>query len=362
MKKKKICVVMPEIGSGGVEAVLLNFFSHMNCKKYDLNIITYKISNDYREKKFKDLGFTIFLIPPKKEGLVKSICAMHRNFKENGYDVVHAHMTMWNCIPMLLAWKRKVPIRISHSHLAVRQQGVVKKGILFLQQEIIKLFANKLCACGEDAAIFLYGRRTFENGKVTVIKNAIDAEKFKKNIVVRKDVRRELGISEHTFCIGHIGRFHEHKNHAFLLKIFKEIQKQIPDSKLLLVGDGNLKEKIIVEAKDNKIFPDVLFVGVRNDPERIYQAMDVFCLPSLYEGLPVVGIEAQAAGLPCVFSDGISSKVCITPLANMVSLSDDAKHWADVIVKVKDYSVNVVFPKDYDIKYATKEWEKLYNE
>lgn len=361
MSRKKICIVMPEIGSGGVEAVLINFFSHIPCNKYNLSIVTYKISNGYRKNLFEKLGFRIILIPPKKEGLGKSIYAMDHVFKVNRYDVVHAHMTMWNCIPMLLAWKRKVPIRISHSHLAVKPQGLANRGVLLLQRMIIKLFSNRLCACGEDAAISLYGRKTFENGQVEVINNAIDANKFKKNTTVRKDVRRELGISENTFCVGHIGRFHEHKNHVFLLKIFKELHKLIPDSKLLLVGDGDLKENLIVESKKSGIISDVLFIGVRNDPERIYQAMDVFCLPSLYEGLPVVGIEAQAAGLPCVFSDRISPKVCITQLATVIPLSDNAKKWADVIVTFKDYSINANFPKDYDIKYEAKKWEKLYD-
>ena len=361
MCKKKICIVMPEIGSGGVEAVLLNFFSHIDCTKYDLDIITYKISNDYRKKFFEELGFRIILIPPKKEGMGKSIYAMDCVFKENRYDVVHAHMTMWNCIPMFLAWKRKVPIRISHSHLAVKPNGLVNKGVLLLQRVIIKLFANRLCACGEDAAISLYGRKTYEKKQVTVINNAIDVKKFKKNVAVRKDVRRKLGISENTFCVGHIGRFHEHKNHTFLIKIFKELHKQIPNSKLLLVGDGDLKERIIAETKENGIFTDVLFAGVRNDPERIYQAMDVFCMPSLYEGLPVVGIEAQAVGLPCVFSDGISPKVCITRLATVIPLSANAEEWAEAIVKLRGYNINEIFRRCYDIKHETQKWEKLYD-
>ena len=360
MDKKNICVVVPEIGNGGVEAVLLNFFSHMDCTKYNLDIVAYKVSNEYRKAIFKKLGFKIILVPSKKEGLSKSLLAMDAVFKTTKYDVVHAHMTKWNCIPMFLAWKRKVPIRISHSHLAVAPSGLVNKGIFLIQQLIIKCCANRLCACGEDAAISLYGKKTFEDGKVIVINNAIDMRKFIKNEFIRMEVRHELGILDTTFCVGHIGRFHEHKNHAFLIKIFREVHKRIPDSKLLLVGDGDLKSKICDEVKKYGLGPYVLFLGVRNDPERIYQAMDVFCMPSLYEGLPVVGIEAQAAGLPCVFSDGISSKVCISSLASIIPLGNSEQQWAEEIIKLKGHHLTVDFPKEYDIEYEAKEWEKLY--
>lgn len=360
MDKINICIVVPEIGSGGVEAVLLNFFSHMDCTKYNLDIVAYKVSNEYRKASFEKLGFKIILVPPKKEGLSKSLSAMDSIFKVNKYDVVHAHMTKWNCIPMFLAWKRKIPIRISHSHLAVTPSGFVNKWIFLIQRLIIKCCANRLCACGEDAAISLYGRKTFENGAVSVINNAIDARKFRKNESIRLDVRHELGISDNTFCVGHVGRFHEHKNHAFLIKIFREIHKCIPDSELLLVGDGDLKGIINDEVEKYGLKPYVLFLGVRNDPERIYQAMDVFCMPSLYEGLPVVGIEAQAAGLPCAFSDGISAKVCISSLASRIPLGNSEQQWAEEIIKIKDCKRAVDFPKEYDIEYEVQEWERLY--
>lgn len=360
MDKKNLCIVVPEIGSGGVEAVLLNFFSHMDRTKYDLDIVAYKVSNEYRKTNFEKLGFRIILIPPKKEGLGKSLLAMDSVFKANKYDVVHAHMTKWNCIPMFLAWTRKIPIRISHSHLAVAPSGLVDKGLFLIQRFIIKRCANRLCACGEAAAISLYGRKTFENGKVSIINNAIDKKKFTKNKSIRLEVRHELRISDSTFCVGHIGRFHEHKNHVFLIKIFNEIHKRIPDSKLILVGDGDLKNKISDEVKAYGLGPYVLFLGVRNDPERIYQAMDVFCMPSLYEGLPVVGIEAQAAGLPCVFSDGISPKVCISSLASIVPLAYSEQQWAEEIVKLKGSNLKVDFPKEYDIEYEVQKWEKLY--
>lgn len=360
MSKKKICIVAPEIGSGGVEAVLLNFFSHIDCAKYELSIITYKVSSLYMKKQFEKLGFRIILIPPKKKGLKKSISAMDQVFRDNEFDIVHAHMTLWNGIPMYLAWKRKIPIRISHSHSAIKLQKLSGKLLLFIQRNAIKLFSTKLCACGDEAAIYLYGKRSFRNERVIVINNAIDANRFKKNQVVRKKVRNEFKISENTFCVGHIGRFHECKNHTFLIKIFKEICNQIPDSKLLLIGDGDIKDRIISEAKENGIFSKVIFAGVRNDPERVYQAMDVFCLPSLFEGFPVVGVEAQAAGLPCVFSDNVSPKVCITQLATMVSLHKSPKEWADIIINLKGYSINSELSNDYDIAFEAKKWEKLY--
>lgn len=359
--KKRICTIVCDITSGGVESVLLNYFSHMDCSAYDLDLVTYDISSELCAEKFRKLGFRIIVVPPKRKGFKKSVQQMGRVIRDGKYDVVHAHLTEWNCIPMFLAWKHGVEVRISHSHMADFPCGLKRKALFAVQKMLNRIFANKYCACGEDAAKYLYGEKMYRNGHVQVLNNAIDVQKFEHNVAVRKEVRGELGIGESTLCVGHIGRFLEQKNHTFLIDIFAELVKLHPDSCLLLMGMGELEEKIREKVVNLKLTEEVRFLGVRNDPERIYQAMDVFCLPSLYEGLPVVGIEVQAAKVPCVMSDRVSSKVKITPLITMLGLECSSHEWAQALIQSARVDTSrVSFPEEYNIAHTCSQWADLY--
>lgn len=359
--KKRICTVVCGLTSGGVESVLLNYFSHMDCTAYDLDLVTYDISSEICADKFRKLGFHIIVVPPKREGFKKSVQKMAQVIRDGKYDVVHAHLTEWNCIPMFLAWKYGVKIRISHSHMADFPCGLKRKVLFAAQKMLNRIFANRYCACGEDAAEYLFGERLYRRGAVLVLDNAIDAQRFAHNDAVRKEVRSELGIRESTFCVGHIGRFLEQKNHAFLIDIFAELAKIRPDSCLLLLGMGELEAQIRKKVEVLGLSDRVMFLGVRNDPERIYQAMDVFCLPSLYEGLPVVGIEVQAAGVPCLMSDKVSNKVKITPLIIMMGLDKSAGDWAEMLIRSASADkVQGQFPDSYNIVKVYNQWEELY--
>lgn len=359
--KKRICNIVCDITSGGVESVLINYFSHMDLSNYELDLMTYGIASESCAEKFRKLGFNIIVIPPKREGFFRSVREMDNVIKAGKYDILHAHLTEWNCIPMFLGWKDGVKMRISHSHMADFPKGWKAKLLFYVQKLLNKEFANVLCACGEDAAKYLYGEKLYRSGRVQVLNNAIDVQKFEHNDTVREEVRGELGIGESTLCVGHIGRFLEQKNHTFLIDIFAELVKLHPNSCLLLMGIGELEEKIRVKVVNLKLTDQVRFLGVRNDPERIYQAMDVFCLPSLYEGLPVVGIEVQAAGIPCVMSDKVSQKVKITPLVNMLGLEEEAKTWAKKLLSVSEVDkCNRYFPDDYDISKICNQWKSLY--
>lgn len=359
--KKRICTVVCDLTSGGVESVLLNYFSHIDCTEYDLDLITYDISSKICAKKFEKLGFNIIVVPPKREGFYKSVRAMDRVIQEGRYDVVHAHLTEWNCIPMFLAWKHGVKIRISHSHMADFPSSLKRKAVFAMQKLFNRIFATKYCACGEDAAKYLYGEKLFQKGSVQILNNAIDVQRFAPNAAIRKEVRKELGLDESILCVGHIGRFLEQKNHTFLVDIFAQLVKMRPDSCLLLLGMGDLEAEIHKKVEDLGFSDKVLFLGVRNDPERFYQAMDVFCLPSLYEGLPVVGIEVQAAEVPCVMSDKVSAKVKLTPLVTMMSLEKTPQEWAEkLIYSAKMDKTQSCFPDEYDIVKASRQWEELY--
>lgn len=359
--KKRICNIVCDITSGGVESVLINYFSRMDLSNYELDLMTYGIASESCAEKFRKLGFNIIVVPPKREGFFRSVREMDKVIKAGKYDILHAHLTEWNCIPMFLGWKDGVKMRISHSHMADFPKGWKAKLLLYVQKLLNKGFANILCACGDDAAKYLYGQKTIKRGKVRIINNAIDVERFKPNETVRKAVRDELGISEKTLCVGHIGRFLEQKNHTFLIDVYAELKKLREDSCLILLGIGPLEEEIKEKVNKLGLSSSVMFLGIRDDPERLYQAMDVFCLPSLYEGLPVVGIEVQAAGVPCVMSDKVSQKVKITSLVNMLGLEEEAKTWAEKLLCVSEVDKsNRYFPSEYDISKTCNQWRSLY--
>lgn len=360
-RKLRICIIVCDITSGGVEAVLLNYFTHINCSMYKLDLLTYGITSEICANKFRNLGFNIIKIPPKREGFMKSIKEMNKIIRSGKYDIVHTHLTEWNCIPMFLAWKSNVPIRISHSHMADFSLDFKKKIVFSFQKILNKYFANKFCACGKEAAIYLYGKKWVDKNKVQILYNAIDLKRFRPNIAVRKKIRKYLNIENNVFCVGHIGRFLEQKNHEFLIDIFFELHKKNNNSCLLLLGIGDLENKIKQKVSSLKIDTSVKFLGIKNNIEEYYQAMDVFCLPSLFEGLPVVGVESQAANVPSVVSDTISKEILITPLVKMMSLSQSANEWAEALLNSNKLKATVnYFPDEYNIEKAAVAWRNLY--
>lgn len=358
MKRIRICHVVCDITGGGVESVLLNYFSHMDRSNYELDLVTYDIKSNLCADRFRALGFNIITVPSKREGFGKSVASMSHVIKNGHYDVVHAHLTEWNCIPVGLAWVHRVEKRISHSHMADSAGGFRKQVLFAAQKWLNKRFATKLCACGEEAGVYLYGRKLYEAGRVEILNNAIETDRFEPNPLIRKNIRRMLHLSEEIFCVGHVGRFLPQKNHLFMIDIFAEILKVRPQSCLILLGQGELEEKVHEKVKASGIEAKVKFLGVRDDISQIYQAMDVFCLPSLFEGFPVSAIEAQAAQLPCIISDRVSEKIKITENVRLCSLSQSAGDWAKVMMEVKGKACKL--PPEYNIENMAAKWDRLY--
>ena len=360
MEKIKVCNVICDVASGGVEAVLFNYFSHMDREQNDLDLITYGVHSEVGAQKLSQIGFHIIKIPPKRYGFLKSLRAMDAAIRAGRYDVVHTHLTEWNCIPMFLAWKNGVRIRISHSHMADFPSGVIQKTLFMIQKALNKVFATEYIACGDAAARYLYGKRLVNSGCVKILNNAIDTNVFRWDAEKRKAIRAQLGILPDVFCVGHIGRFMEQKNHIFMVGIFYEVLKMQPNSVLLLMGTGPLQDAIKEKVNDLDIANNVHFLGVRGDPEMIYQAMDVFCLPSLFEGLPVVVVEAQAMGLPCLVSDKVSEKAKLTSMLEFMSLEESAERWAEELISMRLRHSEDQIPDGYRIDKAAMQWASIY--
>lgn len=232
--------------------------------------------------------------------------------------------------------------------------------IKVFEKRKIPKYADKLFACGDEAGRWMFNTDDFE-----VLNNAIDTDLYAYNKEKADKVKKEFGI-ENKFVVGHVGRFNPQKNHEFLIDVFNEIQKVKEDSVLMLVGDGDLRPEIEKKVRDLGLSDKVIFTGVRSDVNDLMQGMDVFLFPSLYEGLGIVLIEAQAAGLKCIISDNIPKDGVLTDDVTCISLTQSPIVWANEILKYQEYkranNKEIIKKANYDIKNNAKKLEQFYIE
>ena len=359
-KQEKPIIVAQVMGKwvgGGVESVIMNYYRHLDYSKVQFDFICDEDSTRIPYDEIKKLGGRVFLVP-KYQNLPKYLKVLEKLFKENQYRIVHSNINTLSVFPLYAAKKASVPIRISHSHSTSNPKEWKRNLIKNILRPFSKRYATDYFACSELAGRYLFGNKAFDRGDVKIIHNAIDIDKFKFDEVTRKKLRKEFGIKDSTVVIGHVGRFVQQKNHTFLVDVFKEYHKKNPDSKLLLVGSGPLEDEIKKKVKRLGLDDSVLFLGQRDDINKLYSVMDIFCLPSLYEGLPVVGVEAQAAGLPCVFSDKITNDTVITKDTTLSKL--ELKKWLIILNNIELESRNAKILDDFNIKISVSDLVKLY--
>ena len=330
-KTIRVAQIMGMAMNGGVEACIMNYYRHIDRSKVQFDFFVEDTSKIIRQDKIEEMGGKIIIIPSYKN-LFQYIKTLKNLFKEGNYDIVHSNMNTLSVFSLYAAKKAGIKVRIAHSHSASNKKEWKKNIIKNILRPFSKIYATHYFACSELAGRWLFGNKTFDQGKVTIINNAIELERFKFNPEMRKKLRRELGL-ENNLVVGHIGRFMPQKNHTFLVDIFNEVQKHRPESRLLLLGDGPLYDEIVKKVDDLGLKEKVIFEGSHKHPERYYQAMDCFVLPSLYEGLPVVGIEAQVNGLNCYFSNGITKEAKILQSTCYLDLDIGAEAWAQEIEK-----------------------------
>lgn len=355
----RIAQIMGKMENGGVEAVVMNYYRHMDRNKIQFDFIVDNDSSCPQEQEILSLGGRVIRIAPY-QSIIANMRDLKRLFKENDYKIVHAELTTISVFSLAVAKACGVPVRICHGHNTTCK-GETKKNILkYMLRSFSKIFATHYFACSDYAGKWLYGKSIDKSKRYKIIPNAVDTEKYKFDPEVRETVRKELGI-EDKFVIGHIGRFVYQKNHDFLIDIFSEVYKRNNNAVLLLIGEGALLDD--VKAKVHKLALDdvVYFLGARKDANRLYQAFDVFCLPSRYEGLPVVGVEAQIAGLPCVFSSAITKETKFTDYLTFVDLKQSILDWAEIVLNStnSDRKTNVNIGM-FDISKQTQELECFY--
>lgn len=367
-KMKQVRVIYILGGSmkyGGTEAFIMNYYRHINHDIVQIDFIYQGEEAGVYDKELVASGSKIFHVPYKSRKPIEFTKRVADILKKNNYKIIHSQMDAMGLWPLAIAKHVRVPVRIAHSH-NTSHQTEIKIKILWnnLAKLLLRKYATDYFACGEKAGIFLFGEKKVKSGEVVYIHNAIETNKYKYNEYDRKKLREMLGIKDNEFVVGHVGQFRKQKNHKFLLEIYKEILKKRKNSRLVLIGDGELKPSMEQYADKLAIIDRVLFLGARNDIEKMLNVFDVFIFPSLFEGLSVVMIEAQANGLPCIMSDTIAEETKLTELISSMSLGEAPTVWADKALKIgrreyKDYG-SVIKEKGYDIEIEASKLQERY--
>lgn len=328
----RVLHIVTYMGCGGLETMLMNYYRNIDRSKVQFDFLTHRDFEAYYDAEIKSLGGKIFHLPKLNPFSNDYFNKLNQFFKEHTeYKIVHSHLDCMAGIPLKYAKMNGVPVRIAHSHNS-NQVKDSKYLLKLLYKRNITKYATQLFACSHDAGNWMFGTDEF-----SVLNNAIDAQKYVCNTEIGLKMRNAFGIRDDELVVGHIGRFCEQKNHSFLIDIFSELVKINQNSKLLLVGEGELQDNIRNKVNKLGLSDKVIFAGLRDDVPQVLQAIDVFVLPSLFEGLGIVNIEAQAAGVHCLISDKVPIECKKTKdLVVQLSLESGAKYWAENILKYKN--------------------------
>jgi len=362
MKTIKILYVVPNLGvCNGVASYAMNYFRYINKEKVKIDfLLLNSLPTPYYEE-IERTGSKIIILPPLKQGIFKFLKALDKVFKAEKYDIIHCNLVNIGAVILRYAKKNGIKIRILHSH-GTRSADLKWKEIRNdTITPITKYYSTDFFACSKLAGEFLFGKSQYY-----VINNAIDESNYIYDEKERELIRNKLSL-ENNFVVGTVGRFQPQKNPLFLIEIFLELKKKCNNAKLLWVGSGIMEKEIKHKINELKLDDDVILLGDRSDVQSLYQAMDVFLLPSLYEGLPVVGIESQCSGLPTIVSDTITMEMKITNLVTFLSIEESAKKWAEVVINCTKNFIRINVEKDicdhgYSIKNEARYIEKMYKE
>lgn len=363
--KIRILQVVGKMHYGGMETLIMNIYRNIDRNKVQFDFLVHYPEEGEYDEEIKKLGGKIYHMPrtvPQNYFIYKkALDLFFREHKE--YQIVHGHLQSTAFLYHKIAKKNGVKCCITHSHNNGYDKNM--KGILSYYTSLLaQNYTDVFFGCSQSACELYFPKAIKEGKRITIINNGIESEKYIFNLGVRNIVRRKLGI-ENQFVIGHVGRFSYQKNHKFLLEVYKEILKKIPNSVLLLVGEGPLLEQIKEIIVDMQLQKHVKLLGPRGDVNRLMQGMDVFVLPSCYEGLGIVLIEAQAAGLKCFTSAGVvPQEAKITDLLSYLPLNNDAKYWADKIILARYYqrqnTQKNVIKNGFDIKSTARFLQNFY--
>lgn len=356
----RILQIIGSLNMGGAENFIVNLYRCINKEEMQFDFLLYDKphgKNLYDE--VERLGAKIYYVPSKREGIVRNYCTIKKIIEQNKYEIVWKHTG--NCfsgLDIIAARFGKAQRRILHSHSS-NGQGI-QKILHYICRPLVDKFVTDCFACGSEA-----GKWMFRNKKYIIIPNGIDTERYRFRQEIRSEYRNNLRIND-KMVIGHVGRFVSEKNHAFIIDVFKEVCNRNKEAVLMLIGAGELQEKVHDQVKRLELSEKVLFLNTRDDVPELMQAMDVLFMPSLFEGLPVTLIEAQAAGLPCVVSENITREVDLTGNIKFYSLDGPVEVWADAVEHAaggeRYGAYNLVKEAGYDVRDIALKMQQFLTE
>lgn len=311
----------------GLETMLMNYYRHMNRDEIQFDFLTHRPERSDYDDEIERLGGKVYYAPrlyPQNYAAYFSFMKLF--FREHPeYQIVHAHIDAMSYLPLLAAERAGVPIRIAHSHSTSIDRDLkypIKQGFRLL----LPTAATHRFSCGQAAGKFLFRGKDF-----TLIPNAVEGDRYYPDPVIREQTRLKLGLAGKT-VLGHVGRFSYPKNHEFLLDIFAAAVRMDENARLLLIGTGENEAAVLEKVQRLSLTDKVFFLGNQEDVARYYQAMDVFVMPSRFEGVPLTGVEAQFACLPCVFSDRVPTEVAFAENCSFLPLETGTDKWAEHVL------------------------------
>lgn len=361
-KPIRIAQIIGKMWAGGVEAVVFNYYRAIDHSKVQFDFFYDADSTVEPPQELIDMGARFYKLPPYQQ-VWKYIPELWKQLRENNYTIVHSHLNTISVIPLFVAWCAKIPVRIAHNHSVPGGNEWKRNAAKAVLKKFSKVFATDYFACSEKAGRWLFGDKEYDNGNVTVIKNAIDFNRFKITEDVSRKLKETLGIKIGDVVFGHVGRFTYAKNHEKLLSIFKSTKMINPNAKLLLVGDGELRDYIKSKVADLGIADEVTIVGKVSNPEQYYSIMDVIILPSVFEGFSMTTIEAQIAGVPIVVSKAVPNEAIVSNAVQFIDINEPDETWAAFAEKFVGYSVELnEDSNEFDIKKCALSLQKKYLE
>lgn len=370
MNKIRILHMTPPIVNNGIYKYIFMLYKYIDKSRYEFEFLMQAPEELMKTKEYHEYGFKIRSFTTTQRENPEKFRKEIYDILSDGYDVLELHTSYWRGFMIEeIAMEIGIPRVIVHSHSsgldnndAVERDRQMKIHMQF-KQAFGAQYATDFWACSWKAADWLYGDK-IPRDKIKIINNAIEVEKYQYNPILREDVRKQLGL-DNCFVIGHTGRFEYQKNHEFLLRVFKGVCIEKPYARLLLVGEGKLRESIEKYAEELGISKQVIFLGWRNDIPELLQAMDMYCLPSRFEGLPIVMVEAQCADLKCITSSEVTEEAAI--LDDFQRLPLDEEVWIQNInqyisaPKKRDENIELIRKSGFDINTEIKNIEKLYS-
>lgn len=327
----RVAIIAGVLHSGGKRNLIMEYYRHIDKTKVQYDFICDSDSNGIPKEEIDKLGGKVYLVPPYKH-IFSHLKATYKILKDNHYQVMHAFDNTLNVFPLFVGKLTGVKVRISES-ISKGDKNEAKTKIKLVLRRFSHWFATDFMANSIDCGIWQFGKKTYDEGKIAIFKTVINADANAFDNVLRDETRKKFGW-EDKVIYGFIGRYVEQKNPLFLIDIFNSIAKKQPNAKLVMIGFGELETAMHEKIKEYGLQDRVEDLGRRDDIKQFYNAFDAFLLPSLYEGMPVVGIEAQCAGLPIFFSKNITEETTASELAHYIGLNESPEVWADTIINV----------------------------